>query len=372
MVWLNKLGGGSLMQRTKKILNEHEDLDAIVLLNGTEPALDMGFFYVTDLKEGLFEGSMSIVYPDGKLEVITSLLEAESARKGDFDVTVFKSRAEKKDIFCEKLSKFKKIGINSEGLVYKNYLDLKDFAPNAEMIDVSKSITKARMVKDEKEIETLKKACVIVSEVAEKICEFIKEGVIEYEVAAELSYMMQKKGAVGPSFDTISSFGKNTAEPHYTAGDAVLKKGEFVLMDFGAKYKRYCSDITRTFACGEASEKQKDIYNTVLKSQKIALDMIAPGVNGKDVHQAVSDYIEGTKYKGLFTHSTGHSIGLSVHDNIGLTKEVDMVLEENMVVTVEPGIYIPGYGGVRIEDDIRVTKDGLELLTFGTKELIEL
>jgi Xaa-Pro dipeptidase len=360
------------MQRTKKILNEHEDLDAIVFLNGTEPCVDMGFFYVTELKEGLFEGSMAIVNPDGSLEVITSLLEAESAKKGNFEITIFKSRAEKKEILTEKLSKFKKIGINSEGLVHKNYLDLKGFAPSLEMVDVSKSVAKARMVKDEKEIETLKKACTIVSEVAKNICEFIKEGVVEYEVAAELSYMMQKKGAVGPSFDTISSFGPNTAEPHYTAGDAVLKKGEFVLMDFGAKYKRYCSDITRTFACGEASEKQKDIYNTVLKAQKIALDMIKPGVNGVDVHKAVSDYIEGTKYKGLFTHSTGHSIGLSVHDNIGLTKEVDVILEENMILTVEPGIYLPGYGGVRIEDDVRVTSDGLELLTFGTKELIEL
>jgi Xaa-Pro dipeptidase len=315
---------------------------------------------------------MCILYPDGKLEVITSLLEAESARKGNFEVSIFKSKAEKKEMFSEKLSKFKKIGLNYSGLVHQNFLELKEYAPEAEFVSITDSLTKARMVKDEKEIATIKKACVIVSEVAENICEFIKEGVIEYEVAAELSYMMQKKGAVGPSFDTISSFGKNTAEPHYTAGEAVLKKGEFVLMDYGAKYKRYVSDITRTFACGEASEKMTDIFNTVLAAQKIALDMIAPGVNGKDVHQAVWDYIEGTKYKGLFTHSTGHSIGLSVHDNVGLTKDVDMVLEENMVVTVEPGIYIPGYGGVRIEDDIRVSKDGMELLTFGTKELIEL
>jgi Xaa-Pro dipeptidase len=360
------------MQRTQKILKEHEGLDAIVFLNGTEPCADMGFFYVTELIEGLFEGSMCIVYPDGNLEVITSLLEAESARKGNFEVSIFKSKAEKKEIFMEKLSKFKKIGLNYGGLLHQNFLDLKEYAPQAEFVSITDSLNKARMVKDDQEIATLKKACTIVSEVAENICEFIKEGVIEYEVAAELSYMMQKKGAVGPSFDTISSFGKNTAEPHYTAGDAVLKNGEFVLMDFGAKFKRYCSDITRTFTCGEASEKQTDIYNTVLQAQKIALDMIAPGVNGKDVHKAVSDYIEGTKYKGLFTHSTGHSIGLSVHDNVGLTKEVDMVLEENMVVTVEPGIYIPGYGGVRIEDDVRVSKDGMELLTFGTKELIEL
>jgi Xaa-Pro dipeptidase len=360
------------MERTQRILKEHEDLDAIVIINGTEPALDMGFFYLTGLVEGLFEGSMALVHSDGNLELITSLLEAESAKKGGFELSIFKSKAEKKEMFTQKLSKIGKVGIHSAALTHKNFLELRDMAPTAEFVDVSETISKARMIKDEKEIATLKKACTMASEVAQDICGFIKEGVREYEVAAELSYMMQKKGAVGPSFDTISSFGAHTAEPHYTAGDAVLKTGEFVLMDFGAKYRRYCSDITRTFVCGSGSEKQKDMYQTVLQAQKVALDMIRPGVNGKDIHKAVADYIEGTKYKGLFTHSTGHSIGLSVHDGVALTKEIDMILEENMVFTVEPGIYIPGFGGVRIEDDVRVTSDGLEFLTSGTKELIEL
>ncbi|UCE75090.1 MAG: aminopeptidase P family protein [Methanomassiliicoccales archaeon] len=357
--------------RTEKILENCGELDAIVFINGTEPCLDMGFFYVTELVEGLFEGGLAIVYPDGSLEVVTSLLEAESAKKGDFEISVFKTKAERKEITKEKISKFKKIGINAQGLLHKNYLDLKELFPDIEFVDISESVSKARMIKDDKEIDTLKSACKMVSEVAEDIVDFIKEGILEYEVAAELSYMMQKKGAVGPSFDTISSFGKNTAEPHYTAGDAVLKKGEFVLLDFGAKYRRYCSDITRTFVCGGGSDKHKDMYETILKAQKLALDKIKPGVNGKDVHQAVSDFIEGTKYKGLFTHSTGHSIGLSVHDGPAVTKEVDVILEENMVFTVEPGIYISGYGGVRIEDDVRVTKDGVEILTWGTKELIE-
>lgn len=364
----------SLMQgaRIGKIFKNCDELDAIVFLNGTEPHLDMSFFYVTGLVEGLFEGNMVIIYPDRSLEIVTSLLEAESAKKGDFEITVFKSKTERKELFKQKLSKFKKIGINAQSLTHRNYLELKELLPESEFIDVSESVDKARMIKDEKEIEILREACRIVSEAAEEIIDFIKKDVKEYEVAAELSYIMQKKGAVGPSFDTISSFGKNTAEPHYTAGDAVLKKGDFVLLDFGAKYRRYCSDITRTYFCGKASDKQKDMYETVLKAQQIALDKIEPGINGKDIHQAVSDFIDGTKYKGLFIHSTGHSIGLSTHDNSALTKEVDVILEENMVFTVEPGIYIPGYGGVRIEDDVRVTSDGYELLTTASKELIEI
>jgi Xaa-Pro dipeptidase len=353
--------------RIEKILTNCDDLDAMVFLNGAEPHVDMGFFYITELVEGLFEGSMAIAYPDGSKEVITSLLEAESAKKGNFDVSIFKSKSERSELFKEKLSKFKRIGIHAQSLVHKNYLELKEMNPDAEFIDISEAVNKARMTKDEKEIELIKYACQIVSEVADSIVDFFKEGVKEYEVAAELSYMMHKKGATGPSFDTISSFAHNTAEPHYTAGDAVLKNGDFILLDFGAKYRRYVSDITRTYFLGGPSEKQKDMYDTVLQAQKVALDMIKPGLNGKDIHQAVADYIEGTKYKGLFTHSTGHSIGLSVHDNSALTKEVDVILEENMVFTVEPGIYEPGYGGVRIEDDVCVTKDGYEILTSAKK-----
>ncbi len=358
-------------ERIEKILKNSGELDAVVFLNGTEPLLDMGFFYVTGLVEGLFEGSLAIIDSNGSLEVVTSLLEAESAKKGNFEVSIFKSKAERKELIKEKLSKFKKIGINAQALIHKNYLELKETLPEIECVDVTDSVNKARMVKDEKEMETLREACKIASEAAEEIIDFFDDGVKEYEVAAELSYIMQKKGATGPSFDTISSFAKNTAEPHYTAGNAELKKGDFILLDFGAKYRLYCSDITRTYFFGKASDKQKDMYETVFKAQEVALDMIKPGVNGKDVHKAVSDFIEGTKYKGLFTHSTGHSIGLMVHDNVALTKEVDVNLEENMVFTVEPGIYIPGYGGVRIEEDVRVTKDGVEILTTATRELVE-
>jgi Xaa-Pro dipeptidase len=332
----------------------------------------MGFFYVTGLLEGLFEGGMTILYPDRPLEVVSSLLEAESAKKGDFEVTVFKSKSERNEIFKRKLSEFQKIGFNAGALSHKNYMELKELLPKAEFVDVTESVNKARMIKDDKELEIIRHACKIVSEVAEDITDFMREGVLEYEVAAELCYMMQKKGAIGPSFDTIASSGKNTAEPHYTAGDRKLRTGDFVLLDFGARYHRYCSDITRTYACGKASDKQKDLYETVLAGQQLALDKIEPGINGKDVHAAVADFFENTKYKGLFTHSTGHSIGLAVHDNAALSKEVDVILEENMVFTVEPGLYMPGYGGVRIEDDVRVTRNGVELLTTTTKDLIEL
>lgn len=362
-----------MKNRIKKIHdNLKDDVDVIVIQNAADPFLDKSFFYVTGLSTGLFEGSIAIINPDYSLEVLTSPLEEESAKKGDFVLTICESRDERRKMLASRLKNVKKIGINSIELTYKNLLGLKELRPKSEFIDVSEAIKKARVVKDEKEITLLKKACNIVSEVAEEIIDFIHEGIKEYEIAAELCYLMQKKGAIGPAFDTVAAFGKNSAEPHYTASNETLKKSDFILLDFGAKYMRYNSDITRTFIMGKASEKQKEMYEVVLEAQEKALDEIRKGANGKDVHNAAKDCIDKTKYKGKFTHGLGHSIGLATHDGGGLNPVIDIILKEGMVFTVEPGIYLPGFGGVRIEDDVLVTKDGYELLTHATKEFIEI
>ena len=206
-----------------------------------------------------------------------------------------------------------------------------------------------------------------------EIPDFLHEGMFEYELAAEIDYMMQRNGADKTAFETISSFGKNTAEPHYSHGDTKLKKGDFVLCDFGACFRRYNSDTTRTFVFGKASDKQRDIYQTVLKAQQVGINKIKAGVKAFMVHDEVSSYIDNTKFKGCFIHSTGHSLGLSVHDGgAGFTPDSDAILQENMVLTVEPGVYIPGFGGVRIEDDILVKRDGVEVLTHSSKDFLEI
>ncbi|MCK5396930.1 MAG: aminopeptidase P family protein, partial [Thermoplasmata archaeon] len=347
--------------------------DAVVIANATDPHLDYTFFYVTRLEVGRFEGSVAVLYPDGELHVITSLLEAESASKGDFNLHVFKTIDELNEIVDDLLKNAKKIGINGDELTYKMYNFIKKHAiDNSELIDISKFIKLTRMVKDEAEIKTLRKACEIASEVAELMIDFIEPGMIEYKVAAEMSYEMQKRGAIGPSFETIMAFGKNSAEPHYSAGEAVLEKGQFVLMDFGAVYKRYCSDITRTYFCGPISDKQRKIYETVAEAQRLALDTIKVGVPCSEPHIVAAEYINSTEFKDLFTHGLGHGLGLAVHDGGGLNPRAeDIIMEDGMVFTVEPGIYIPGFGGVRIEDDIVVRKDGPELLTTARKDIIE-
>lgn len=348
--------------------------DAVVLVNGTDPMLDMTFFYMTRLETGLFEGSVAVLRENGQLDVVASLLEEQSARKGKFGLHIFKTDEERREIVKKLLADIKNVGINGAELTYRGLEMIKKCAPKkAKYTDITKSVMHTRLVKDDAEIATMKKACRIASEVAEEIVTKIKAGALEYEVAAEMCYLMQKKGATGPAFDSIVSFGKNSAEPHYTAGNARLKKGDFVLLDFGALYKRYRSDITRTYFCGEPSAKQREMYNVVAKAQDIALERIIVGEKASVPHNAVDKYINSTKYKGKFTHGLGHGIGLATHDGGGLNPRANEVkLKEGMIFTVEPGIYVPGFGGVRIEDDIVVRKKGPEMLTDASREIVVL
>ncbi|MEA1994198.1 MAG: Xaa-Pro peptidase family protein [Euryarchaeota archaeon] len=358
-----------MKEKLKKIYDAmEEEVDLVYIINSS--GNEMNFFYLSGAESGLFEGCAALAYPDS-LELIVSKLEEESAKKTEKDaIQIFKRRKERDEILKKKLD-VDTIGINGKSITYDAYKKLKKLT-DAEIVDISEALSKSRMVKTKDEIKRIKRACDIASESAEEIKAHIKEGVIESELSAELTYIMQKKGATEPAFTNICSFGENTAEPHYTAGKRALNKGDYVLLDFGARYKRYVSDTTRTFVFGGAEEKKKEIYQIVQKAQKLGFDKIKPGVKGKDVHNAVKEYIDSTKYKGKFIHGLGHAIGLEVHDGMGFSENSEVVLEENMVITVEPGIYLPGYGGVRIEDDIRVTKDGVEILTSAPREFTEL
>ncbi len=361
------------MQRIKKIfLNCTQKTDCIVLKNAAIPYVDDNFFYVTNLEQGLYEGSLAVMYPDGSLDLLVSELEAESARKSQAHLTTYKTKIEFDTALKQILSSFSTIGINAPGISYLDFIKFTGLLPSARFIDVSDGFSKTRRIKDDQEIQKIKKACTIADETLGTIPDIITEGMTEDELAAEINYSMQSLGAEKPAFDTISSFGKNSAEPHYGHGDVKLENGSFVLCDFGACYKKYNSDITRTFVYGQSSEKHKEMYETVLQAQQIALQMIKPGMKGSDIHQAVQSFIDSTQFKGRFIHSTGHGLGLAVHDGIGLAPDSTMELEENMVLTVEPGVYLPGFGGVRIEDDVLIKKDRIELLTKSPRDFTEL
>jgi len=325
------------------------------------------------LEKGLFESSIAILYPDGSLEIIVSELEEELAKKAKANVHVYKGREDFQNILRNSLSSIKTIGLNFSGILHRDARNLKEKYLEATVVNVAEELEKTRQIKDEVEISLIKKACNVADTAMQKIPDLLHEGMHEFELAAEIDYLMQKHGADKEAFETISSFGKNTAEPHYTHGDARLEKGDFVLCDFGARFKKYNSDITRTFVFGCANEQQKKMHQTVLEAQQAAIDTAKTGIKAQDVHNAAALHISNTQFAGRFIHSTGHGLGLAVHDcGLTLGPGNNIELQDNMVFTIEPGVYIPGFGGVRIEDDIVIKKDGIELLTKTSRELIEI
>lgn len=265
----------------------------------------------------------------------------------------------------------KKLGFEAEHMSYDEYEQLKNDV-NAMLHPTRGLIEKLRQIKSEKEIETIRVAAKIADEAFEHVLQYIKPGVSELDIATELEYIIRKKGATSSSFDTIVASGVRSSLPHGVASEKKIAEGELVTLDFGALYKGYCSDITRTVAVGNIRDELRKIYDIVLEAQKRGVLGIKPGITAQEADALTRNYITEKGYGQYFGHSTGHGIGLEVHEGPALSPRSDEVLEENMIVTVEPGIYLPNVGGCRIEDDIVLTTNGNERLTFSTKEFIQL
>ena len=233
------------------------------------------------------------------------------------------------------------------------------------------NIDSLRNIKDDKEIKYIKKACDIASKTYEHTIQYVKPGMKEKDIENEMIHYMKSLGATKESFEIIVASGKRGAMPHGAASNKVIKEGEFVTLDYGCVYKGYCSDITRSFLVGE-NKKMTRVYNVVKKAQELATKHVKAGVKASEVDKVARDYIESKGYGKYFTHSTGHGLGIEVHDPISVSSRSDMILEENMIITIEPGIYIDGVGGIRIEDDVLVTKDGYKILTKASKKLIKI
>ncbi|KAA0001224.1 MAG: aminopeptidase P family protein [Thermoplasmata archaeon] len=233
---------------------------------------------------------------------------------------------------------------------------LKKLFPKANFFDVGEAIAKARMIKDKAEIKIIRKACKISAKIAERLSSLFGSNVKECDVKAEIDYMMEKENA-SPSFDTIVAFGENSSKPHHKSGEK--KFAMPVLCDFGASYKNYCSDVTRTFV---SKKKQKEVYEIVEEGQFIAFDMMKEGVKAGDVAKCVNNFFMKKGFKKMF-HSLGHSIGLSPHDGFSINEKNNEMLKENMILAIEPAIYLKNEWGIRIEDDVLVKKNGIEILT---------
>ena len=232
------------------------------------------------------------------------------------------------------------------------------------------AINNMRSVKVFSEIECIKKAQSIAEDAFDHILSFIRPGVTEKRIALELDFYMLSHGAEALSFETIAVTGKKTSMPHGVPDDTVVESGDFITMDFGAVYKGYHSDMTRTVAVGEVSAEQRKIYEIVLSAQKASLEILKKGVSCKEADKVARDIIKNAGYGDYFGHGTGHGVGIEIHEAPNLSPRSDAILQVGNVVTVEPGIYIPDKFGVRIEDMALITEDGYENLTHTPKELI--
>ena len=325
--------------------------------------------YITD-----FTGTAGVaLITDSQALFITDFRYTEQAKEQAKSFTVIEHKIPIAEEIAKQIQQLhiKKLGFEQTNVTYEAYKRYEEVF-QTELVPVSNLIESLRLIKTEEELSIIKEAAKIADQAFEHILTFIKPGIKEIDVANELEFTMRQAGATSSSFDIIVASGYRSALPHGVASNKKIAPGELITMDFGALYKGYCSDITRTVAVGEISEELNNIYHIVLEAEKRGVEGIKAGMTGKEADQLTRDYITEKGYGPNFGHSTGHGVGLEVHENPRLAKTSDDVLEKNMVVTVEPGIYVPNVGGCRIEDDIIITESGNEVITHSPKELITL
>jgi len=261
------------------------------------------------------------------------------------------------------------VGFESTVINYDYYLGLKDKLKGLNLKPISEELSAIRAIKDRNEIELIKKATGISARALTSTMELIRPGNMERDIALELEYRMRGEGAERISFETIVASGKNAALIHAKPGLRRLEDGDFVVIDYGAVYGGYHSDETCTYAIGNITDRQKEIYTIVKDAHNMAMDSIKAGVACREIDRIVRSYIENAGLGRYFPHSTGHGVGLDIHEAPRISSKAEGYLKTGMVVTVEPGIYIPDLWGVRIEDTLLIEEDGCEVLTKMPKDL---
>lgn len=362
----------STANRVKKVF-KNADVDVIVLMNSDKE--DSNFLYLTGFSSGVFEDQLLIISKKRMILPVSGLeyeIAKESAPKNMHVIRV-DERKQINEILIQSL-KNKTVGINGSFLPYRYFKYIKKTGKPKKIIDITNAFYSARSIKEPSEISNIRKANKIAKISLEMLKKELVLGYTEKQVAGRLEYLMRENDADGPAFTTIVSFDKNAALPHHTPDNTKLKPNSIVLIDFGAKYNNYCSDITRTFMFKEDRKSAKyktfvEMHKIVKEAQIAAFKLIKEGAIGGNVNETAAACIEKAqngKYKeSSFNniHSLGHAIGIDVHDQgPGLYRNGKDTLKANMVVSDEPGIYIIGFGGVRIEDDIVVTKKGAIML----------
>jgi Xaa-Pro aminopeptidase len=272
-----------------------------------------------------------------------------------------------KVVEAEKLGK---IGFESDFLTFDDYKSYTQVIPAEGLVPVGGLVEELRMIKDQSELAIMRKAAQIADEAFAAILPLVKVGAREVDVAVELEYQMKKRGAEGLAFEIIAASGVRSSLPHGHASDKIIAAGDLLTFDFGALYKSYCSDMTRTVMVGEPTAEQRKIYEIVLEAELRGLAACKAGITGGDLDEVCRSYIQEHGYGDKFGHGTGHGVGRFIHEGPRLRNGSTQVLKAGMIVTIEPGIYIPGWGGVRIEDMVLVTETGCERFTMTPKDLL--
>ncbi|MDR7314616.1 M24 family metallopeptidase [Brevibacillus nitrificans] len=355
------------MEKLKKLRQQFEaaGIDGMLVTNGQNRR------YLTN-----FTGTYGVVLiSQGQAKLLTDFryTAQAQAQATDFEIVFL---AAKESVYSEvaRIAKemgITKLGFEEENLTYSLHRKYEE-AVKGELVATSGVIEGLRMIKTAEELGKIRTAAQIADAAFAHITSFLRPGITELDVSNELEMFMRKQGASGSAFDMIIASGHRSALPHGVASEKVIQSGDMVTMDFGALYQGYRSDITRTVAVGNPSDQLKEIYQIVLEARNRAVAGIRPGISGKEADAFARDFITEQGYGERFGHGMGHGVGLDIHEEPFMSTRCTAILQPGMVLTVEPGIYLPEIGGVRIEDDLVVTEVGNEVLTHSPRDLIVL
>lgn len=351
------------MSKIEKITKQlqHEQSDAAWI---TTP---LNVFYFTGYRSEPHERLFALlITANGDQTLYCPKMEVEEVKNSPFEGKIIGYLDTENPFEIDPLS-FNKLLIESEHLTVKRQRELTQNFGVQHYGDIDQTIKELRNIKNESEIENIREAAKLADKCIEIGTEFLKVGVTEREVVNHIENEIKKFGVSEMSFDTMVLFGDHAASPHGTPGERKLVKDEYVLFDLGVIYNHYCSDMTRTVKFGTPSEEAQTIYNIVLEAETNAIEAIRAGVPLQDIDKIARDIISDAGYGDYFPHRLGHGLGLEEHEYQDVSSTNSNLLEAGMVITIEPGIYVPNVAGVRIEDDILVTENGYEILTHYDK-----
>lgn len=356
-----------MMQRLNKMRNflKEKQIDCMIV-NKPENR-----FYFSGFSGSA--GTLLITQSAAKLITDFRYVEQAAEQAPDFDILRQGTSGTTQQILyqCIEHAGLSSIAFESDYVTYDEYRRLQSSLHEKQIFPLH--IDHLRMTKDEIELSNIKKAAEIADKAFVHILSYIRPGISENAVAVELEYKMRQLGAEKSAFDIIVASGKRGALPHGRASDKLIENGDLVTMDFGAVYHGYHSDITRTVAVGKANSEQRNIYHIVLDAYLAGLQAVRPGKTGKEIDEAARKIIIDCGYGEYFGHGLGHGVGLEIHEEPKVSpSNTSVKMIENMIITIEPGIYIPDWGGIRIEDTVVVCPEGSKPLTVSSKQLIEL